>query len=59
MIDYIFCKNIIHVFAISKYNIDREWFHLRKDQVEDIIKEHDFNIVKNNKRYFDRIGYFR
>lgn len=51
-------ESILHS-KYSVYNIDREWFHLRKDQVEDIIKKHDFNIVENNKRYFDRIGDFR
>lgn len=30
-------ESILHS-KYSVYNIDREWFHLRKDQVEDIIK---------------------
>jgi hypothetical protein len=51
-------ESILHS-KYSVYNIDREWFHLRKDQVESIIKEHGFGIVENNKRYFDRIGDFR
>lgn len=51
-------ESILHS-KYSVYNIDREWFHLRKDQVENIIKEYGFNIVENNKRYFDRIGDFR
>lgn len=39
----------------SVYNVDREWFHLNRKQIDEIIKKYNFSIIKSNAKYFDNI----
>lgn len=39
----------------SVYNVDREWFHLNRKQINEIIKKYNFSIIKSNAKYFDNI----
>ena len=39
----------------SVYNVDREWFHLNKKQVKEIISKYNFRIIESNVKYIDNI----
>ena len=39
----------------SVYNVDREWFHLNKKQVKEIISKYNFRIIESNAKYIDNI----